>query len=126
MSGRPLRELVREGWDLSAVVPATAASSTQFRPWLTCWSGRAAGAGAGVHVRTLLIHAYRRVQLHDPMLPVELLPEPWPGSQAYALARAMYRLTQAQAELHIVDGLRREDAATPEADASFFQRFGGL
>jgi phenylacetic acid degradation operon negative regulatory protein len=77
-------------------------------------------------IRTLLIHAYRRVQLHDPMLPVELLPDPWPGSDAYALARALYRLTQAQAEVHIVEALRREDAEAPDADASFFMRFGGL
>jgi DNA-binding transcriptional regulator PaaX len=40
-------------------------------------------------VRSLLIHAYRRVQLHDPMLPLELLPQPWPGSEAYALAQSL-------------------------------------
>jgi phenylacetic acid degradation operon negative regulatory protein len=77
-------------------------------------------------IRTLLIHAYRRVQLHDPMLPVELLPDPWPGSEAYELARALYRLTQARAETHIMAALRREDADAPGADASFFMRFGGL
>jgi hypothetical protein len=43
-------------------------------------------------VRTLLIHAYRRVQLHDPQLPVELLPTPWPGALAYELARQIYLL----------------------------------
>jgi len=58
--------------------------------------------------------------------PVELLPDPWPGSEAYALARALYRLTQAQAERHILAALRREDGAAPDADAAFYQRFGGL
>jgi phenylacetic acid degradation operon negative regulatory protein len=52
-------------------------------------------------IRSLLIHAYRRLQLHDPMLPIELLPDPWPGSDAYAVARAMYLLVYAQAEVHI-------------------------
>ena len=77
-------------------------------------------------IRSLLIHAYRRVQLHDPMLPIELLPDPWPGSEAYELARALYRRIQAGAEEHVLAALRREDADAPAADASFFLRFGGL
>ncbi len=77
-------------------------------------------------IRSLLIHAYRRVQLHDPMLPIELLPDPWPGSDAYAVARAVYLMVAAQAEDHIDAVLRREDPATPAADDAFYQRFGGL
>ena len=127
VSSRPLRELAAEGWDLSAVVQGYRGFIAQFSDLLALLEARGPLAPEQAFViRTLLIHAYRRVQLHDPMLPVELLPDPWPGSQAYALARALYRLTQAQAELHIVAALRREDAETPEADASFFQRFGGL
>jgi len=103
----------------------------QFAPLLAQLEGGEAGGevlspqGAFV-IRTLLIHAYRRVQLHDPMLPIELLPDPWPGSEAYTLARALYRLTQAQAEHHITATLRREDAQAPQADCAFFERFGGL
>jgi phenylacetic acid degradation operon negative regulatory protein len=74
----------------------------------------------------LLIHAYRRVQLHDPQLPVELLPTPWPGALAYELARQIYLLVYAPAEQHIEAALRREDAAAPSAEAAFFDRFGGL
>jgi phenylacetic acid degradation operon negative regulatory protein len=70
--------------------------------------------------------AYRRVQLHDPMLPVELLPGPWPGSDAYELARQVYRRTQARAEEHIMAMLGKEDEATPPADCAFYERFGGL
>jgi hypothetical protein len=55
------------------------------------------GAARRVRVRSLLIHAYRRVQLHDPMLPLELLPQPWPGSEAYALAQAIYLLGKGRA-----------------------------
>jgi phenylacetic acid degradation operon negative regulatory protein len=77
-------------------------------------------------IRSLLIHAYRRVQLHDPQLPVELLPEPWPGAQAYELARAIYQLSYAPAEQYIMATLHREDELAAEADASFYQRFGGL
>lgn len=127
VSTRPLRELVHEGWDLSGVVQGYRGFIEQFSPLLALLQqGGPVAPEQAYMMRSLLIHAYRRVQLHDPMLPVELLPDPWPGSEAYALARALYRLTQAQAELHIVAALRREDAGAPDADASFFLRFGGL
>lgn len=127
VSGRPLRELAAEGWDLSGVVQDYRAFIARFQPLLALLRQGAAPAPEQAFViRTLLIHAYRRVQLHDPMLPIELLPDPWPGSEAYELARALYRLTQASAQRHILDALRREDAQVPAADASYFQRFGGL
>jgi phenylacetic acid degradation operon negative regulatory protein len=84
------------------------------------------GPQAAFVIRSLLIHAYRRVQLHDPMLPIELLPDPWPGSDAYELASAIYGLVFTQAEEHLMAVLRREDEQAPEADAAFYQRFGGL
>jgi phenylacetic acid degradation operon negative regulatory protein len=127
VSTRPLRELAAEGWDLSGVVQGYRGFIEQFNPLLALLQqGGPLAPEQAFMIRSLLIHAYRRVQLHDPMLPVELLPDPWPGSEAYELARALYRLTQAQAEQHIGAALRREDAAAPDADASFFLRFGGL
>ena len=59
-------------------------------------------------VRTLLIHAYRRVLLRDPQLPAALLPLDWPGAAAYALCRDFYRLTHRAAERHLLATL--EDA----------------
>ena len=52
-------------------------------------------------VRTLLIHAYRRVLLRDPLLPASLLPLDWPGAAAYALCRDFYQLTHRCAERHL-------------------------
>jgi phenylacetic acid degradation operon negative regulatory protein len=124
---RPLGELVREGWDLSGVVTDYRRFIDEFTPLLTVLRDEPELAPqAAFVVRSLLIHAYRRVQLHDPMLPLELLPQPWPGSEAYALAQAIYRLTWQRAEAHLMDVLRREDADAPEADAGFYDRFGGL
>ena len=77
-------------------------------------------------MRSLLIHAYRRLQLHDPLLPVELLPDPWPGSDAYEVARAIYMRVAMQAEVHVNAVLQREDETAPGADEAFYQRFGGL
>ena len=127
VGARPLAELVREGWDLSAVVAGYRRFIDQFTPLLDLLRNEPApDPQLAFTMRTLLIHAYRRVQLHDPMLPLALLPQPWPGSEAYALAQAIYRLVWAPAERHLMDVLRREDAAAPAADAGLAERFGGL
>ncbi|MFS2023010.1 phenylacetic acid degradation operon negative regulatory protein PaaX [Massilia sp. CT11-137] len=127
VGARPLAELVREGWDLSAVAAGYRRFIDHFTPLLDLLRGEPEpDPQHAFSVRTLLIHAYRRVQLHDPMLPLALLPQPWPGSEAYALAQAIYRLVWAPAERHLMDVLRREDAAAPAADAGLAERFGGL
>jgi phenylacetic acid degradation operon negative regulatory protein len=77
-------------------------------------------------VRTLLIHAYRRVLLRDPQLPRALLPAKWPGWAAYGLCRDFYRLTHAAAERHLVARLATDSGSLPGADAAFYARFGGL
>jgi phenylacetic acid degradation operon negative regulatory protein len=124
---RPLGELVQEGWDLSAVVADYRRFIAEFTPLLATLREEAQiTPQAAFVVRSLLIHAYRRVQLHDPMLPLDLLPQPWPGSEAYALAQSIYRLTWEGAEAHLMDVLRKEDADAPAADAAFYDRFGGL
>jgi phenylacetic acid degradation operon negative regulatory protein len=124
---RPLRELVRECWDLSEVTQRYDNFCEQFRPLLALLeNGPALSAPQAFMVRTLLIHAYRRVQLHDPMLPVTLLPDPWPGSRAYALAQAIYRLTAGPSEEHVMTLLRQEDRDAKRANEEFFARFGGL
>jgi phenylacetic acid degradation operon negative regulatory protein len=124
---RPLQDLVKEGWDLSAVAQGYRDFIAQFTPLLALLREEAAVAPQDAFaIRSLLIHAYRRLQLHDPMLPLELLPDPWPGTDAYQVARAVYLMVCAQAELHIDAVLRREDEAAPAADAAFYQRFGGL
>ncbi|MES3026176.1 MAG: phenylacetic acid degradation operon negative regulatory protein PaaX [Pseudomonadota bacterium] len=127
VSTRPLRELVEDGWDLTDVVDGYRHFIETFAPVLAMLLREEPLVPEQAFVlRTLLIHAYRRVQLHDPMLPIELLPDPWPGSKAYALARALYQYTYEAAEQHIVAALRREDERAAGAGAAFFSRFGGL
>ena len=127
LAARPLGELAAEAWDLSEVSLRYSQFLAQFAPLSALLEqGAALGAQEAFMVRSLLIHAYRRVQLHDPMLPVQLLPAQWPGAQAYALARALYRRTQAAAEQFVLEVLRREDTAAPPAEAEFYERFGGL
>jgi phenylacetic acid degradation operon negative regulatory protein len=125
IGSRPLPELVGDAWDLSSVVEG-------YRQFIAAFTPLAHGLQDGLApqeafaIRTLLVHAYRRVQLHDPMLPLDLLPAPWPGTEAYELAARIYRRVQARAEEHVMALLRKEDEATPPADAAYRGRFGGL
>ena len=64
-------------------------------------------------MRTLLIHAYRRVLLRDPLLPAALLPLDWPGAAAYALCRDFYRLTHRCAERHLAATLANAQRGLP-------------
>lgn len=124
---RPLRDMVADGWDLSGVVEGYQQFIALFEPLLALLkAGPAPAPEQAFVIRTLLMHAYRRVQLHDPQLPMELLPEPWPGAKAYDLARALYLHVYQAAEEHITAVLRREDPEAPQADDSLYQRFGGL
>lgn len=77
-------------------------------------------------VRTLLVHAYRRVRLRDPQLPREVLPADWPGAQAYALCREIYRAVHAAAEAHLAAAFARENEPLPPIDAASARRFSDV
>jgi len=58
-------------------------------------------------LRILIVDAYRRIVLHDPHLPDELLPQPWIGHEAYALCRQIYRQLRPLTDQLFSDGLRQ-------------------
>jgi phenylacetic acid degradation operon negative regulatory protein len=125
--GRSLRAHVGDCWDLSGVaaeyrrfLARFAAVSRNFRE-----RGNPDPEQCFI-VRSLLIHAFRRVTLHDPQLPPELLPPRWPAAAAYALCRDFYRLAQRGAEQHLVATLSTDGGALRQAAPYFYRRFGGL
>jgi phenylacetic acid degradation operon negative regulatory protein len=129
LGGRSLASAVPGAWDLAGV----AAHYRRFLQRFGSVIERFREAGPAAHdpaqsfaVRTLLIHAYRRVLLRDPQLPAVLLPLDWPGAAAYALCRDFYRLTHRSAERHLVATLEGARGALPPASAAFYRRFGGL
>lgn len=126
VESKPLADLVAEGWDLSEVIEGYERFVARFSPLLALLAAEVPSPQQAFMLRTLLIHAYRRVQLHDPQLPIELLPTPWPGTVAYELARELYQRTHRASSEHILAALQREAADTPPASASFLTRFGGL
>ena len=123
---RPLGELVSLGWQLDPVIKSYRHFMETFGRLPKILSSGGMTAEHSFVVRTLLIHAFRRVTLHDPWLPVELLPKDWPGAEAYELCRDIYRMTCRDAEQHLLATIRKEDPDVPGAASYFYERFGGL
>ena len=126
---RPLAAAVATAWDLTML----AAEYRRFLQRFGAVIDRFRATREVAHdpqqcfvVRTLLIHAYRRVLLRDPLLPAALLPLDWPGAAAYALCRDFYRLTHRCAERHLAATLASMHEDFPPANAAFYERFGGL
>jgi phenylacetic acid degradation operon negative regulatory protein len=121
------RDLVNRCWDLKRLAADYAAFLDTFRPvWQALNGAEHLDPKTCFVVRTLLMHAYRRVLLRDPKLPDELLEANWPGTSARLLCRNLYRLIQAAAEQHLMAELESADGAVPEAHPTYYLRFGGL
>lgn len=122
-----IASLTGDCWDLKSVAAAYRGFVAHFRG-----VARALGRGADPTpqqcfvLRTLLIHEFRRVTLHDPQLPTELLPSNWPEAAAYALCRDLYRVTHERAERHLTVMLEDSRGARRLAAPYFYERFGGL
>jgi phenylacetic acid degradation operon negative regulatory protein len=123
----PIATLTGNCWDLKGVAAA-------YRGFIARFRGVSQALGQDADptpqqcfvLRTLLIHEFRRVTLHDPQLPAQLLPSNWPEAAAYALCRDLYRLTHARAERHLAVTLESSRGALPSAAPYFYERFGGL
>jgi phenylacetic acid degradation operon negative regulatory protein len=127
VSSRPLSDLVAHCWELDKVLEGYRHFIDCFAPLLKLVKSRGAlDPEQAFAIRTLLIHTFRRAQLHDPQLPLELLPEDWPGTIAYELCHEIYQLTYKEADQYILMTLQAEDDNVPEAASYFYERFGGL
>jgi phenylacetic acid degradation operon negative regulatory protein len=102
LGARSLPDLVKSSWDLTAVIQ-------DYRAFLRRYSmlrrllekPDAVAPQEWFAIRTLLIHAFRRIVLHDPLLPTELLPRPWVGQEAYAFVRRIYLRSLPGSEAHL-------------------------
>jgi len=124
--GKPLRAAVGETWALDDVLSGYLRFIERFAPLAAMVDKGAVSPQQAFVIRTLLIHAFRRVQLHDPKLPSSLLPDDWPGNDSYTLCRDIYRKVFDTAEVWLLETLRREDENVGDAAPYFYERFGGL
>lgn len=123
----PLSSRVRQGWDLASLDADYRRFIRRFRSVVELLHAKAApDPGQCFVVRTLLIHEFRRVILHDPQLPAQMLPASWHAHDAYALCRDFYRLNYRWAEQHLATTLEVDGGPLPPAAPYFYARFGGL
>jgi phenylacetic acid degradation operon negative regulatory protein len=127
ISCRSIHDFVRDCWDLDSVASGYESFLARFEPIAEVAEefNQIAPRDAFV-LRTVLIHYLRRVALHDPLLPAELLPKDWPGHRAYELCRVIYRRAYRKAEAFLHESLETPDRSFPEAAPYFHERFGGL
>jgi phenylacetic acid degradation operon negative regulatory protein len=127
VAGEALRDVINRCWDMKRLAADYAAFLDAFRPvWQALNSAGVLDPETCFVVRTLLMHAYRRVLLRDPTLPDELLEANWPGTSARLLCRNLYKLVEGPAERHLMAILETAEGAVPEAHPSYYTRFGGL
>jgi len=74
-------------------------------------------------LRTLLIHRFRRILLHEPELPLELLPPDSLSHHARKITAQIYHRISDGAERHFMAMGESENGALPPASAEFFTRF---
>ncbi|HEY2818574.1 MAG TPA: phenylacetic acid degradation operon negative regulatory protein PaaX [Casimicrobiaceae bacterium] len=129
LGGVSLAASVHAAWNIAALAADYRRFLTRFGRVIDAFRARGALPGDPEQcfiVRTLLMHAFRRLLLRDPRLPPALLPLDWPGAAAFALCRDFYRLTHKRAEMHLAATLSLDGAPLPPANAQFYRRFGGL
>jgi len=126
-SASSLAQMVDDCWDLKELATAYQGFVTKFGAL-----GGALADGAELTdwdcllARMMLIHEYRRIILRDPLLPTELLPPDWAGTQARRLTRDIYERIVEPSEQWVSTHFEREDGALPSPNRKFWQRFGGL
>ena len=120
----PLTTLAHQLWPLKAVSKSYGQFIRRFEALLTLQDQAAeVDPEQAFVVRTLLIHAYRRVQLHDPQLPKALLGEAWPGETAYTLCSHIYQRTLSASDQHVTATLQQEQVTVHAVRDEFSHRF---
>jgi phenylacetic acid degradation operon negative regulatory protein len=121
--GIALAAFAERAFDLAALAASYRRFLRRFGRAIDLFRAQDPDPRAAFVARTLLIHAFRRVLLRDPLLPPALLPLDWPGAAAYALTRDFYRLVWRPADRYLAATLGEDFAP---ASAEFARRFGGI
>jgi phenylacetic acid degradation operon negative regulatory protein len=121
------RELARAGWDLAELAGRYRRLVRTFDPVRTALERSSTpDPEEAFIVRTLLVHEYRKIHLRDPLLPEDLLPADWIGTQAYELCSELYSRTFEPAEAFLSRIGSRLEGPMPAPEPATFRRFGGL
>jgi phenylacetic acid degradation operon negative regulatory protein len=124
----PTATLVSRCWDFTDIGDRYRQFIARFQPLVTRLRLTELSNEQAFVVQTLLIHSFRRATLHDPRLPVSMLPSDWIGYQAYQLCRDIYQLTYRPARAHLASVTEAPKALVGSSvlRSPVQQRFGGL
>ncbi len=127
VSAEGMKGLCRECWGLDQIARRYESFLKTFRPvHQAIRRARSLYPVQCFQLRTLLIHEYRRILLHDTDLPDELLPADWPGREAINLTASLYRLVQSGAVEFLRQDMESLDGPLPAPDPGYYQRFRAL
>ncbi|MCP4768261.1 MAG: phenylacetic acid degradation operon negative regulatory protein PaaX [Gammaproteobacteria bacterium] len=118
------RKLLRHAFKFDAI-------DADYRDYIDCFEGFLDIALEPGHeddelcflVRTLLIHRFRLILLHEPELPLELLPPDSLSHRARTMTAQIYHRISDGAEHHFMAMGESEQGELPPASAEFFTRF---
>jgi phenylacetic acid degradation operon negative regulatory protein len=120
--GLVISALIAQCWDLEGVAAQYRDFSDVFGPMIQAVQGGIEPAQAFT-VRALAIHAWRRIVLHDPQLPGQMLPSTWPGHTARELCGRLYWTVFKQAEEHLSQVLAQDATHYRAASPNVYDRF---
>ena len=124
---RVMHELVGQAWRVAELADRYRGFLDRFRPIERALKRSAAlEPEACFQLRTLLVHEYRRILLHDADLPPQLLPRRWPGVVATHLTNNIYRRISQGTLRYVETTLEARGGPVPEAGKPYYARFGGL
>ncbi len=92
-----LTALAAQAWDLPGL-------QDDMARFVSGFSAVRADSAAALGLRLLLVHAFRRIALRDPALPLGMLPEGWPAPQARSLFARLYLALSPAADQAVTSG----------------------
>lgn len=122
--GLPIASLATQCWNLEDLSQQYQRFYERFAPFEALTNSDIDPRLAHM-LRALLIHAWRRVVLHDPQLPAAMLPTPWAGQTARALCERLYWKIFAASEIYLESQLAPDNPQHQPLSSSVFTRFGG-
>ena len=119
--------LLLQSWDMNAVLRHYEQFVQRFESLESELTNHAIAPEVAFQMQTLLIHSYRRANLHDPQLPAQLLPRDWPGQRAYEICQNIYQETCRPAHHYVgqIAGLDTSIEAGTRLPMHVSARFGG-
>lgn len=122
--GLLISDLITQCWDLDGVARQYQNFQDTFNPMLSAISDDMSPLQAYM-IRALTLHEWRRIVLHDPQLPKQMLPQDWPGHTARTLCAALYWRVFEQAETFLDELLGHDPEHYQALKPYVYKRFGG-